>query len=80
SGAVASAGSLQFDDVQEQVQAYLERDPDRHGVQVAASLSPDRRLVTLTCHQTTRLALGGLFGRSHVSHTATSTARAVVLG
>jgi uncharacterized membrane protein len=80
SGAVASAESLQFDDATAQVQAYLARDPARRDVQVAVALSPDRRRVTLTCAQTTELAFGGMFGRSHVRHTATSTARAAVLG
>ena len=80
SGAVATGNSLQFDNVEAVVTAYLARDPARHGVRVSAALSPDRRLLTLTCEQTTPLAFGGLFGRAHLRHVATSTARAAVVG
>ena len=80
SGAVASAGSLQFGDATAQVQAYLARDPVRRDIHVVVTLSADRRRITLTCSRTTALAFGGMFGRSHVRHVATSTARAAVLG
>ena len=80
SGAVATGTSLQFDNVESVVTAYLARDPARRGVRVSAALSPDRRLLTLTCEQTTTLAFGGLFGRAHLRHVATSTARAAVVG
>ena len=78
-GAVASAASLQFDDATAQVQAYLARDPARRDIRVDVALSPDRRRITLTCTRTTPLAFGGMFGRSHVRHVATSTARAAVI-
>lgn len=77
---VASADSLRFAGVRDVVGAYLARDPARRGVSVQAQLTADRERITLTCSQTTALALGGLFGRSHVRHTATSSARAAVLG
>jgi uncharacterized membrane protein len=80
SGAVASADSLQFVDVERTVGAYLARDRRRHGVHVNAVLSPDRRRITLTCSETTSLAFGAFFGRAHVHHTATSSARAAVIG
>lgn len=78
--AVASAESLQFDGVQTAVDAYLSRDPARRDVRVAASLSADRRRITLTCSQTSPLVFGGFFGRSTVRHVATSSARAAVIG
>jgi uncharacterized membrane protein len=78
--AVAAAGSLQFDNVQTQVSAYLARDPGRRGVRVSAELSTDRRRITLTCVQTTPLVFGGFFGRGSVRHVATSSARAAVVG
>jgi hypothetical protein len=78
-GGVAGGDSLRFADVRQVVDDYLARDPDRRGVQVRASLSPDRRRITLTCEQTTTLALGAFFGRGHVHHTATSSARAAVV-
>lgn len=72
--------SLPFVDVRGVVDAYLQRDPDRHDVQIRARLSPDRERITLTCTRTTSLALGGFFGRGHVRHTTTSSARATVIG
>lgn len=80
SGAVAAGNSLQFDNVEAVVTAYLARDPARRGVQVNAMLSADRRRVTLTCAQTRSLAFGGLVGRARMRHVATSTARAAVVG
>jgi hypothetical protein len=77
---VASGGSLQFGDVEQMVAGYLARDPERRRVQVDAALSPDRERITLTCEQTTSLAFGAFFGRGHVHHTVTSSARAAVLG
>jgi hypothetical protein len=80
SGPGASGTSLAFVAVDRVVGAYLDRDPQRRGVHVNAALSPDRRRITLTCSQTTALAFGPLFGRAHVRHTATSSARAEVRG
>ena len=60
--------------------AYLARDPDRQGVTVRARLTAGATRITLTCRQRRALPLGGLFGRSHVEHTATSTARAALSG
>jgi hypothetical protein len=75
----SDAHSLQFGDVAPVVTAYLARDPQRHGVHVHATLSADRRRLTLSCEQTRDLVLGALFGRGHVQHRATSSARAAVL-
>ena len=77
---VASGGSLRFVDIAPVVTAYLARDPSRHGVHVNARLSPDGQRLTLTCRQTTSLAFGSYFGRGHVQHQATSSARAAVIG
>lgn len=79
-GPAASGRSLQLAGVDDAVRAYLSRDPARTPVHVNASLSPDRTRVTLTCQQTTVLAFGKFFDRAHVQHTATSTARAAVIG
>jgi hypothetical protein len=76
---LAGAGSLRLADVAPVVSAYLDRDPQRRDVRVSAVLSPDRERITLTCRQTTRLAFGAFFGRAHVHHTVTSSARAAVL-
>jgi hypothetical protein len=77
---IAAAGSLRFADVAQVVNAYLARDPDRRSVHVNAHLSPDRERITLTCQQMMPLAFGAFFGRAHVRHTATSSARAAVIG
>jgi Flp pilus assembly protein TadG len=77
---VGEARSLRFAEVDHVVGAYLARDADRRSVQVNAVLSADRERITLTCEQTTSLAFGAMFGRAHVHHTATSSARAAVLG
>lgn len=76
---VGTGDSLPFAHVSDVVAAYLARDPERRGVRVHAALSRDRRRITLTCDETTSLAFGGFFGRGHVHHTATSSARAAVL-
>ncbi len=76
---VAATGSLQFTDAGPAVDAYLSRDPERRTVHVTARLSGDHRRITLTCSQTTELAFGGLFGRAHVRHTTTSSARGAVI-
>jgi uncharacterized membrane protein len=78
--AVAAGESLRFAEVDAVVQAYLRRDPARGRVHVHARLSPDSTRITLTCEQTTALAFGAFFGRRHVRHTATSSARAAVVG
>lgn len=80
SGAVATASSLQFAGAQAEVAAYVARDPARRGVHIRVVLSPDRRRITLDCAQDMPLALGALFGRGHIHHTATSSARAAVIG
>jgi hypothetical protein len=80
SGTVASGSSLQFTGVDAEVGAYLARDPSRQHVHVNAILSSDRRRVTLRCEQDRSLVLGGLFGRANVHHSATSSARAAVIG
>jgi putative Flp pilus-assembly TadE/G-like protein len=77
---VAGADSLLFADVGRVVVAYLARDPSRSDVHIQARLSADHRRITLTCEQTTELAFGGFFGRGHVRHTTTSSARAAVTG
>jgi len=77
---VGSGDSLRFGDVRTVVAAYLGRDPDRRAVSVRARLSAGGTRVTLTCRQRRDLPLGGLFGRAHVDHTATSTARAALSG
>ena len=79
-GGVGSGESLRFGDVRSVVAAYLGRDPDRRAVSVRARLSAGGTRVTLTCRQRRDLPLGGLFGRAHVDHTATSTARAALSG
>jgi hypothetical protein len=75
----ADAQSLPFGDVQPVVSAYLARDAQRRGVQVRATLSNDRRRLTLTCEQTRSLVFGALFGRPRLRHVVTSSARAAVL-
>jgi hypothetical protein len=77
---VGAGTSLQFTDVRAAVDSYLARDATRRTVRVRAVVSPDRQRITLTCRQTTTVALGAVFGRAHVHHTATSSARAAVLG
>src|SRR4051794_25566876 len=77
---VGSGDSLRFGDVRHVVVAYLARDPGRRGVHVTARLSPDATRITVTCQLTTALPFGAFFGRGHVHHTATSTARAAVVG
>jgi len=72
--------SLRFASVRQVVDAYLGRDPDRRVVHVRVSVSPDRERITLRCRETTSLALGAFFGRGRVEHTATSSARAAVVG
>lgn len=77
---VAAGSSLRFSDVRAGVVTYLGRDPSRHDVHVDVALSADRERITLTCRQTRALPLGSFFGRSHVRHTTTSSARAAVVG
>ncbi len=77
---VAGADSLRFADAGRAVHAYLDRDPDRRSVHVRAALSRDHRRITLTCSQRTTLTFGQFFDRRTVLHTATSSARAAVLG
>jgi uncharacterized membrane protein len=77
---IGEAASLQFADVSDVVDSYLSRDAERRSVRVHAALSADRRRITLTCRQTTSLTFGAFFGRGHVEHTATSSARAAIVG
>ncbi|MFN2561026.1 MAG: pilus assembly protein TadG-related protein [Jatrophihabitans sp.] len=77
---IGAASSLQFADVSDVVDSYLSRDAERRSVHVRAELSTDRRRITLTCRQTTTLTFGAFFGRGHVEHTATSSARAAIVG
>jgi uncharacterized membrane protein len=77
---LTSGGSLRFADVESAVAAYLSRDAGRRDVHVGAVLSDDGTRLTLHCEQTMSLAFGGFFGRSTVHHTATSSARAAVVG
>ncbi|HET8581643.1 MAG TPA: pilus assembly protein TadG-related protein [Jatrophihabitans sp.] len=79
-GGLGSGADLQFADVQRRVDAYLSRDAGRRDVHVTARLSADRRRITLHCEQTTDVAFGGFFGRRHVRHTATSSARSELRG
>ena len=72
--------SLRFADVQGAVDAYLSRDAYRSGVAVRASLSRDAETLTLHCEQTSSIAFGWLFGRQHVTHEVTSSARAPASG
>lgn len=79
-GDVGARDSLQFADVYHEVSRYLDRDPSRHQVKVSVTLSQARTRITLRCTQDRPLAFGKFFDRSTVHHTATSTARAAVLG
>lgn len=67
-----------FAGVQAAVDAYLSRDSYRSGLLVRAALSDDARTITLSCTQTSSIAFGWLFGRRHVTHHVTSSARAPV--
>ena len=76
-GALESEQQLQFGDVRDAVDAYLERDPGRRDVRVGARLSVDRRTLTLTCEQTEPIAFGAMFGKADgVHHVATASAQA----
>jgi hypothetical protein len=77
---VASGSSLQFDGVSRVVDAYLARDPARRDIKVAVTLSPDHERITLRCHAVNSLAFGRFLGKREVPHTATSSARAAVIG
>ena len=71
-------GSLRFTGVQQAVDAYLARDSYRSSVSVVARLSDDAKTLTLACAQTSAIAFGWLFGRGHVTHHVTASARAPV--
>lgn len=79
-GSLASASSLQFADVDRAVDDYLARDRSRQAVTYQASLSDDRRRLTLRCRQSVPLAFGRLIGSPELVHTVVSSARAVVVG
>lgn len=76
-GALAGESELQFGDVRPAVDAYLARDPSRHGVHVTGHLSADRRTLTLTCEQTEHIAFGAMFGKADgVHHLVTASVQA----
>jgi len=77
---LASGGSLHFTDVESAVGTYLSRDAGRRDIRVRAILSDNATRITLTCEQSMPLAFGAFFGRADVRHTATSSARAAILG
>ena len=77
---VASRDSLQFGGVSRVVDAYLARDPNRRDVAVGVSLSADHERITLRCSTVNELGFGAFVGHAHVHHTATSSARAAVIG
>jgi hypothetical protein len=77
---LGASDSLRFADVTPAVERYLARDPDRSDVHIRAALSTDRQRIVLTCDETRPLAFGAFFGRAQVHHTATSSARAAVVG
>jgi uncharacterized membrane protein len=77
---LTSGGSLRFVDVDAAVAAYLSRDAGRRAIRVRATLTDGGTRITLTCEQSMPLAFGAFFGRTHVRHTVTSSARAAVLG
>ncbi len=71
-----TGGALQFSDVQQAVDRYLARDPDRRTVLVQPSLSADARTVTLACRRDQPIAFGALFGRGGGQpHRVSSSAR-----
>jgi len=75
---LGSGQLLRFADVQTAVDRYLSRDSYRSGVHVQADLTADAQTITLSCAQTSSIAFGWLFGRRHVTHHVTSSARAPV--
>jgi uncharacterized membrane protein len=77
---LTSGGSLRFADVESAVTTYLARDAGRRDVRVTAQMSDDGTRITLHCEQTIPLAFGAFFGRANLRHTATSSARAAVIG
>jgi len=77
---LGSSPLLRFADVQAAVDTYLSRDSYRTSVRVAATLSDDAETLTLSCTQTSSIAFGWLFGRRHVTHHVTSSARSPVRG
>lgn len=69
--------ALRLGDVQGAVERYLRRDGARSEVQVEATLSDDRRTVSLVCVRRTHVAFGALFGKSGgVLQRVSSSARA----
>ncbi len=73
--------ALPLHDVQTSVRAYLDRDPDRADIAIAASLSPDLTVVTVDCQRRTRIAFGSYFGLGEgINHHVRSSARAPVAG
>lgn len=77
---LGSGSSLRFADVQSAVDEYLSRDSYRSGVHVTATLSDDAETITLSCTQRSSIAFGWLFGRRHVTHHVSSSARSPVRG
>lgn len=71
--------ALSFTGVEAAAAAYLARDPSRANVRIAASLSDNATVLTLSCSETTHIAFGAMFGKGDgVRHTATSSARAPI--
>jgi len=77
---LGSGSSLRFADVQTAVDTYLSRDSYREGLNVGATLSSDAETITLSCGQTSSITFGWMFGRRHVTHHVTSSARSPVRG
>ncbi|MDT4939474.1 MAG: hypothetical protein QOG80_3145 [Pseudonocardiales bacterium] len=74
---IGASGYLAFTAVQDAVDRYLAREPDRSSVRVQSNVSPDRTTIALTCTETTHIAFGRAFGKgAGVHHVARSSARA----
>lgn len=76
--ALMPAGALALADVQQAVDAYLHRDGGGDPMAATAQLSDDAATVYVRCRQDARVALGALFLRDRVTHTAESSARSAV--
>jgi hypothetical protein len=75
---LGSGPSLRFAGVQRAVDAYLSRDSYRSSIEIKATVSDDATTITLSCAQASSIAFGWLFGRRHVTHHVTSSARSPV--
>ena len=71
---VVTEGLVRFAEVQAAVDAYVARDPDRRDVRIAATVSTDRRTLSLTCSERRPVTFGTAFGKgSGVEHVAHSS-------